>query len=298
MTDQPMTIRFVKTRKWGELTLRMLENRRIPHQEVEPGLIEFNLEGYIPSEIIDTIARLGEHNRQLTVNHEAVEWWTAFSWTSCYSRSHLKPIPAYCYNPKREKFLQSVWGCTFHTPCYIHHTARWENWGWWDNKYTRWIFYKDKIWNELVSASAPYHLCPHFNLQRMQAVWSVFPEYVELPDPADFWEIRQSVVNTEGRSVVGMRLGLNLEKLQKVFSIDGLRYQAQDKPGRLLKDTIEFNTLEDWLKDKAHPDYRLLIQGIKIKDGRESTLYNRLLYDAEELVPDLAWPREMGFPKV
>lgn len=132
----------------------------------------------------------------------------------------------------------------------------------------------------------------------MQAVWSVFPEYVELPDPADFWEIRTSVVDTEGRPVVGMRLGLNLQKLLEVFSIDGLRYQSEEKTGRLLRNTIEFNTLEDWLRDKAHPEYRLLIQGVQIKYDRESTLYKRLLYEAEELVPDVTWPRDMGLLKI
>lgn len=293
MLDEPITIRFIKTRRWGSLAVDMLKNRQIPYQEVEPSLIQFKLKGYIPTEIINTIARLGEHNRQLIINEEEVEWWTAFQWTWCYSQSHLKPIPVYCYNPKRANRQKSVWGCTFFTDLYIHHTARWESWGYWEDKYTFWMFDKAKMWNELVSASAPYHLCPHFNLQRMQAVWAVFPEYVKLPD--EYWEIRRLVVNCEGQQVVGMRVGLNLAKLQEVFSIEGLKNMV--KAGRV-KDLIEFNTLEDALIDKADPEFRLLIRGVMIKQDQELNLYNRLLYQAEELAPDLAWPRALAYPKI
>ncbi len=109
MFDQPIILRFVKTKKWGSLAIKLLKNRQISYREVEPELIEFKLEGYVSTEILDTIARLGEHNRQLIIGGEEVEWWTAFQWTGCYSQSHLKPIPTYCFNPKRTNRTKSVW---------------------------------------------------------------------------------------------------------------------------------------------------------------------------------------------
>lgn len=223
-------------------------------------------------ELLDVLARV---DCQVIVDGEIVPWKTAFGWINCYKESRFHPIPWYCHQGWNPRLQPNPWGCKFNTDLCFY---TWRTCGHWEGPYTHWVFEKERIWVRLMDDSAPYHLCPRFSRERLEAVIAALPDTVELPHP--WWEKIATVLDERNRPITGLSLGWKGDS----YAVEGWRRK------------IELVPVSEATGIQESPDYKLLVEGIRTRPGEACHLYDHLLQEAERKAPGLTWPQNVQFP--